>query len=739
MHLPIFIQDLAVILVTAGLMSLLFTRLKQPVVLGYILAGIVIGPYTPPFQLVTDVETIRTWAELGVIFLMFTLGLEFSFRKLARVGATASIAASFEVLFFLPVGYALGRGFGWTSLDSIFLGAMLAISSTTIIIKALDELKLKSAQFAQTIFGILIVEDLLAILLLVGLTTLATSESVSGLTLASAALKLVLVVGSWFIAGYLVVPRFLKYVGRVGNNEMMTLVALGLCLCLVVVATKFHYSAALGAFIMGSIIAESPALHLIENRIEPFRDIFGAIFFVSIGMLIDPFVMWEYRGTIAVLCFVTIVGKIVSTGLGVLASGQPLRDSIRVGFGLAQIGEFSFIIAGLGVTLKLTSDFLYPVGVAVSLITTFTTPYLIQWSGPVSQSVEARLPGLKRILDRYGAWLAARRLIVARAGGLNSGTLKWPINALVTSVTFIIGGTYALPYIQRIEILSDFSGRLLVWLLLLLVTSPLTWAMTHSFEDEAIPGKKPSFSPRLAISRALTLGLIVVLSIDFFPLTYILLGAGVGFLILFLFFYQALRRSYGSLEGHFLASFDQAESTTLEKLLKLGPWENHLIRLLVHPNAPLVGLTLATANLRNQYGVNIIAIQRGAKILVAPHPTDQLFPHDELLLLASDQDVARITPLLAESSTEQGFEQGIFSYELQRILIDDFSTLRPGQTIRESGIREQHRSIVVGIERNGLRLTNPDSDLKLAASDIVWIVGSSEALRALAVRASPSS
>ncbi|MCM2324389.1 MAG: cation:proton antiporter, partial [Oligoflexia bacterium] len=276
-------------------MSLLFRRIRQPVVLGYLVAGMIVGPYTPPVQLVTDVEGIRIWAELGVIFLMFSLGLEFSFRKLARAGTSAVVTAGLEVLFFLPAGYLVGKLLGWTTVDSIFLGAMLSISSTTIIIKALEELNLKTHRFAELVFATLIVEDLIAILLLVALSTVALTSSVSPWELVVAATKLILIVGSWMLAGYFLVPPFMKAVGRLANNELVTLLSLGLCLGLVVVATHFNYSTALGAFIMGSILAETELLHRIEGRMEALRDLFGAIFFVSIGMLIDPRVLWEYR------------------------------------------------------------------------------------------------------------------------------------------------------------------------------------------------------------------------------------------------------------------------------------------------------------------------------------------------------------------------------------------------------------------------------------------------------------
>lgn len=417
MHLAPLIRDLAVILGVAGLMSLLFQKIRQPVVLGYILAGVIVGPHTPPFQLVTDLPSIQTWAELGVIFLMFTLGLEFSFRKLAKVGGSAMVTASTEVLFFLPAGFFLGRALGWSFMDSVFLGGMLSISSTTIIIKALEELNLKKHRFAELIFGVLIVEDLFAILLLVALGTIAATHAVSPLGLSIAGLQLISVAGGWFVVGYLLVPRFMKVIGRTGSDEMLTIFSLGLCLALVVFASYFHYSTALGAFVMGSILAESSLIHKIEKNMASLRDLFGAIFFVSIGMLIDPRVLRDHWSSVAIICAFTITGKILSTGLGALVSGQSVRNSVRVGFGLAQIGEFSFIIAQLGVTLGAISDFVYPVAVAVSLVTTLTTPYLIGISDRAAGFLESALPeGLRSRLNRYATQTEAAR---------PTGILKW--------------------------------------------------------------------------------------------------------------------------------------------------------------------------------------------------------------------------------------------------------------------------------------------------------------------------
>jgi CPA2 family monovalent cation:H+ antiporter-2 len=390
MHLFPLIQDLAVILGLASLVSLISQRIKQPIVLGYLVAGIIAGPFTPPFSLILDTEGVKTWAELGVIFLMFGLGLEFNFKKLAGVGLTAVVTGPFEAFFMLGLGFTIGKLAGWSSINSVFLGAILSISSTTIIIKALEELQLKKERFAQLIFGVLVVEDLVGILTLVALSTLGSQDGISGGALAGAAAKLVLVVSAWIIAGMLTVPRLINYVGRRTTDETLTILALSLCLGLVVFASHFRYSSALGAFLMGSIIGESREAHRIEALIQPIRNLFAAVFFVSIGMLLNPADILANWKMIAIVTLATIAGKVISTTLGALLTGQSLETSIQVGFGLAQIGEFSFIIAGLGLSLGVMDPALYSIAVSVSVITTFTTPYLIRMSKPAAVTL-ARL------------------------------------------------------------------------------------------------------------------------------------------------------------------------------------------------------------------------------------------------------------------------------------------------------------------------------------------------------------
>ncbi|CRM81217.1 cation:proton antiporter [Pseudomonas sp. 58 R 3] len=406
MHAISFIQDLAVIMLVAGVVTILFHRLKQPVVLGYIVAGFIIGPHTPPFGLIHDEDTIKTLAELGVIFLMFCLGLEFSLRKLFKVGATAFIAAFLEIILMIWIGYEIGRWFDWNTMDSLFLGAILAISSTTIIVKALNDLKMKNQRFAQLIFGVLIVEDILGIGIIALLSSIAVSGTVSSGEVFSTVGKLSLFMIVALVIGILLVPRLLAYVARFESNEMLLITVLGLCFGFCLLVVKLEYSMVLGAFLIGAIMAESRQLIKIERLIEPVRDMFSAIFFVAIGLMIDPQILLQYAWPIAVITVAVVLGKMLSCGLGAFIAGNDGRTSLRVGMGLSQIGEFSFIIAALGMTLQVTSDFLYPVAVAVSAITTLLTPYLIRGADPLSLKIAAVMPKrMSRVFGLYGEWL----------------------------------------------------------------------------------------------------------------------------------------------------------------------------------------------------------------------------------------------------------------------------------------------------------------------------------------------
>ncbi|MBC8638487.1 cation:proton antiporter [Caballeronia sp. EK] len=499
-----FIQDLAVIMAIAGVVTVLFHRLRQPVVLGYIAAGVIIGPYTPPFNLIHDEVTIQTLGELGVVFLMFSLGLEFSLRKLFKVGATAIVAALSEIVLMIWVGYEIGRWFGWNAMDSLFLGAMLAISSTTIIVKALSELGMKSENFAQIVFGILIVEDILAIAMLVLLSGIAQTGSVSAGVAAVTLGKLLLFMTVSLVVGILTVPRALNYVARAKSDEMLLVTVLGFCFGFCLLVVKLDYSIALGAFLIGAIMAESKHLARIEHLIAPVRDMFSAIFFVTIGLLLNPAVLVDYAWPIAVITFAVVLGKIVSCGLGTFLAGKDGRTSMRVGMSVSQIGEFSFIIASLGLSLKVTSSFLYPIAVAVSALTTLFTPYLIRAADPLTMRLARAMPApLAHTFGLYSQWLAS---LTPVSGGptLFSMTrrivVQIAVNLALVAAIFL-GASYSAPfasgYLAR-WLDTDNAQRVVLWSAALVVALPFLVAVYRKLESLALLLAEVSVQPAKA-------------------------------------------------------------------------------------------------------------------------------------------------------------------------------------------------------------------------------------------------
>lgn len=471
MHALDFIRDLALIMMVAGVVTIIFHRFKQPVVLGYLLAGLLIGPHTPPYGLINDEHTIQVLAELGVVFLMFSLGLEFSLRKLSRVGATALVAAVAEIVLMVWVGYEIGRFFDWSAMDSLFLGAILAISSTTIIIKALDDLGMKRERFAQLIFGILIVEDILAVGMIALLSGIAISGSVDAEQAFATVGKLTVFMIVALVAGILIVPRVLAYVAKFQSNEMLLITVLGLCFGFCLLVVKLDYSIALGAFMIGAIMAESRQLHAIERLVEPLRDMFSAVFFVTVGLLIDPKVMVEYAVPIAVITVAVVLGKVVACGLGAFVSGNDGRTSLRVGMGLSQIGEFSFIIASIGLTLKVTSEFLYPIVVAVSAVTTLLTPYLIRLADPLSLKLSHSLPEpVTRISRGYTTWLQNLQPTGGRAELakiIRKILLQVLVNLAVVAALFLASG----------HALGLFNERIAVWIADERIQKTVMWAL----------------------------------------------------------------------------------------------------------------------------------------------------------------------------------------------------------------------------------------------------------------------
>lgn len=725
MHLAPLIRDLAIILAIAGSVTLLFQKIRQPVVLGYIVAGLIVGPHTPPFPLVTDIPNIKILADLGVIFLMFSLGLEFSFRKFTRVGISAGFTAIYEVSSMIFLGFIAGRILGWSKMDSIFLGAMISISSTTIIIKALDELNLKARRFAEMVLGILIVEDLYAILILVTLTTFASVGHFSTLSVAHSLGRLILIVGGWFFAGLFIVPRFVRYVASFQSDEILAVVAISLCLGLAAISAYFQFSPALGAFIMGSILAESTESYRIEELVKPIRDIFGAIFFVSVGMLIDPIILWQYKWIILFLSALIITGKLIHASIGPALTGQPLKTSILIGFSLGQIGEFSFIIASLGITLNTMSPDLYPVIVAASLLTTFTTPYLIRWAPYFANQIEKKLP--VRFTEPFAAlstWRSTQPSWTLNNPEIKGPLLKWIAQAFLVvliTVSMVEYGTHAL---DKFGISKIWIPRI-TWVLSIILTSPFLRSMLKSFPfHQPQNPSEPHLAPLLG--WVLTGVLLSLLSLFFFDALSVGLVTSVLLILLSTRKLPHLERYYHWLEISFLSVFNEQKKNKRQQNIyrQLAPWDGHLVRMKVHSNSEIAGRKILETQFRNRFGINIVAIQRGSKVIVAPKPDHPIFPKDELLLLGTDDQIEKVRNTIESPRLVETHGASIESYEVRRIFVDPHSPLE-GKKIRDLGLREHFGSMVVGIERQGVRIMNPHSDVVIESRDILSLVGES--------------
>ncbi len=729
-HLAPLIRDLAIILGVAAIVTFIFRRIRQPVVLGYIIAGIIVGPFTPGILSVTDVPNIRVWAELGVIFLMFALGLEFSFRKLSHVGVSAGVTAFIQVTLMMTLGFCFGRIVGWTNIQSIYFGSMVSISSTTIIIKAFDELGFKTKLFAQMVFGILIVEDLFAILILVGLSSVAESSQIGGLDLLIAAAKLAVVVGAWLLVGIFVVPRFVKSFRKHGDNEMITVLSTGLCLGLVTFAAYFHYSVALGAFIMGSILAETSEAKKIETLISPLKDVFGAIFFVSVGMMMDPRVFVNHFHLVLIISLLVIIGQIVSITLGSLATGQTLRNSIRTSFSMAQIGEFSFIIATAGYGYGVISEEIFPMIIAVSIITTFTTPYLMKLAPSFADALENKLPNsFMTVLQNYSAFMQKGQSGLESKKALSEFLIKWVANAIIVTIIFLVNGHMILPWLENQGIQSLFASAI-GWLSAISLSAPFLWGMTQVFREysphELGDTRIIELTKRAAsyITQVLAIILVGALSLEFFPPWIAALLTLVVIVLVTFIFKTPLESFYRWFETQFHSGFQahNEEKKSSEVLSSLAPWDTHLVSVSVHPNSQVVAKRLQELQFREQHGLNIVAIKRGTKTMIAPKANDILLPDDQLLFLGTDEEIDSIRNLLEHPSVEEEDIPELSTYRLRTIVVHEGSSL-DGKSILQAGIREKLGGMVVGIERSGKRIFNPKSDFVILANDILLIVG----------------
>lgn len=745
-HLAPLISDLALILMCAGLMTLVFKKLKQPLVLGYIVAGFIASPHFSLTPSVTDTANIQTWSDIGVIFLLFALGLEFSFKKMMKMGGSVVISACTIILCMIAVGICVGWAFDWKRMDCIYLGGMLAMSSTTIIYKAFDDLGLRQQRFAGLVLSILILEDILAIVLMVMLSTMAVSQNFEGGEMVGSLVKLVFFLILWFVVGIYLIPLFLKKVRQLMSDETLLIVALALCFGMVVFASKVGFSPAFGAFIMGSILAETIESEHIEKLVAPVKDLFGAIFFVSVGMMVDPHMVVEYIVPIVVIVLAILLGQAVFGTMGVLLSGQSLKTAMQCGFSLTQIGEFAFIIASLGVSLNVTSHFLYPIVVAVSVITTFLTPYMIRLAVPAYNWVDRTMPeGVRTFLERYSTGSQTvqhennwKKLLVA--------IMRIVLIYSVLSVA-IMGLCLHLVVPLIVSALGDFWGRLLGAVVTISAIAPFLRALimkkNRSIEFKALwSDSRFNHAPLIAVIllRVVIATGFVVYIIEFLFRASAALMVGIAVLLVVgMVFSRFLKKRSIGLERTFVQNLrskdihkeyigekrPEYESGLLDRNL-------HLSDFSVPADSLWAGKTLQELDLGQKYNVHVASIIRGTYRINIPGGRIRIFPGDTLQVIGTDEQLSVFAHYVGQVSDALGYEDAEqHEMVLKQFKIPEVSPIA-GHTIKESGIRNEYRCMVVGIEsENDKQLCSPNVNRRLEVGDIIWIVGEKSDLQRL--------
>lgn len=740
------ISDLAIILIVAGATTLLFKKLNQPLVLGYIVAGFLTSPNFSYLPTITNKENIETWAEIGVIFLMFALGLEFSFHKLKKVGSTAFIAAITAIIGMVIVGYATGMLLGWSHMDSIFLGGMLSMSSTAIIFKAFEEMGLKEEKFANLVLGALIIEDIAGIVMMVLLSTIATaSANVSHMEILAGIAKLVFCLVLWFIVGMYFIPTFYKRYDQLFNDETLLIVSIGLCLGMVIIAEHAGFSSALGAFIMGSLITEAPKAERIEELIKPVKDLFAAVFFVSVGMLVDPSLLWQYIVPVIILILVTIVGQISCGTMGMLAAGQNLKNSILSGFCLCQLGEFSFILAALGGNLDVTSDFLYPIIVAVSVITTFTTPFCMKLAEPAYEFAVAHLP--KRILK-----------LVAHDNNDNvNDDNEWldflrsySLNMLIFSVLLIAIGSaaklYVLPHLLQLEI--PYANYLTALATLFVMAPVLAKVLQGSTAGKYLNSlwykRRANHLPIIA----LVLGKILLATLALhFVFTYL---AGIRGYISFaaicitLYFLATSRwviSQYLHFESQFLVNLNEKhthnhENGTCEHQDLLDQ-QLQIISYNILPSSPLIGKTLQELNFYQNYHCNIIRINSDSSDVFMPSGDAVLTKDSRFTIIGMPMDMEIFERAIKQENLELSVrfpQKSLREYMLDEKIpkkyrlyicalnIDDCPDLL-GKSIHQTTLRSDYDCMIVAVERGSYVFNTPNANLVFEPKDLAWVIG----------------
>ncbi|MCR5497548.1 MAG: cation:proton antiporter [Paludibacteraceae bacterium] len=756
-NIPSILADLALILISGGVMTILFKWLKQPVVLGYIVAGFLVSSQISLTPTISGTSDIGTWADIGVIFLLFCLGLDFSFKKLIKVGQTAAIGAITIITFMILLGFLVGVSLGWGIFNSLLLGGMISMSSTAIIIKAFDDMGLRNQSYTRYVFGILIVEDLIAILLMVLISTLAVSKSFEGESLIMAILKLIFFLVVWLIGGIYFIPIILRKAKKVLNDETLLVFSLGLCFGMVLFAKTVGFSSALGAFVMGSILAETLDAERIERLVRPLKDTFGAIFFVSVGMMVDFAVITQYIVPIIIITLAIIFGQIIFGTCGLLLANQPLKTAIQSGFCLTQIGEFAFIIAMLGINLKVIDPFIYPVIVAVSVITIFLTPYIMRLSEPAYNFISSHMPeSWANAIERRSTSGKSAHVQNVWYSLLSQIIRIIFVYSMLTIAIELLSIKYFIPFVtSKIE---GYWGAIVGAGITILIISPLLRAMVakknHSLEFKYLwKTSKYNHAPLLA---TILLRFFLAATFVYFILlkTAELLHINIGFLFIAAFVICAaiiivlMLRSrriklYSiTLERKFMHNLNSREYEEIKKsrakevfgkkelAKRLSAHDLHLVDFEVPQFSKVIGYTLRRMNFHQKHGVYVVSIMRGKQRINIPSAEEVIFPFDKLLVLGSDEQLKSFSDALNTNNEEWVRDTKNTGVVIEQFQISEKSTLA-GKSISQSGIKEHSKCMVVGIEHEGVTTMNPSPNTTIEQGDFIWIVGEAQKIQEL--------
>ena len=736
-EIPNLIEDLALILVVAGIVTLVFKKLKQPLVLGYIVAGFLVSPHMPYIMSVVDKGDIHTWADIGVMFLLFSLGLDFSFKKILKMGMAPVIAALTIIFSMMTLGILVGHGFGWNRMDCIFLGGMLAMSSTTIIYKAFDDLGLRQQRFASLVMSVLILEDVLAIVMMVMLSAIASGNNPDSGEMLGSILKIGFFLVLWFVVGIFLIPLFFRKTRKLMNSETMVIVALGLCCLMAVLSTKVGFSSAFGAFVMGSIIAETVEADKIIKLVEPVKNLFGAIFFVSVGMLVEPKVLVDYAIPILVLVLTILLGQGIFGTAGFMLSGQSLKNAMRCGFSMAQIGEFAFIIASLGLSLGVIGKFLYPVVVAVSVITTFLTPYMIRFAEPCYNHIEKHLPKkwVRRMnhvgnahqnsTEEENAWkVLLRKMLINTA-----------IYGILSTAVVTLMLTFVLPLCRNM--LGHWPGNAVCGLLTVLMISPFlrSMVMKNVHSDEFRQLWTESLLNRLPLIFTMIVRVAIAAMFIFYIVNYLtrfkeaLMITIVGVALVAMVLSRRLKHRSIKLERLFIKNLRSREIAEQVNGERRPLFEGRLLDRDIHigdfdipEDSTWIGRTLKDLQFRNRFGVHVSSILRGSLRINIPNGRQIIFPGDRISVIGSDEQLKNFSQAIANELIPEDPEIEKREMKLRKFILSD-GTPFIGKTLAESGIRDRYGCMVVGVEEGQENLTLVDPQRKFEKGDIIWLVG----------------